>query len=302
MVPGKLNFLVLFFLVVSLPAFAGSAVAEFAGQVVKVTGEAFRYPEDGPRSKLSENEQLPQNAVIETGKDSFVQILLSDRSVLKIGAQTRTKLDTHLASGNGVSIEVPYGRVKAIVKKRIDAKRSFLIRSPSVTMGVRGTEFVVSVSPETKSEVRVNCFVLRGSVQISDLSGKPLSLLSAGTALSLNALMGSSGPTFKGADFHPQQIPKAQSQMLNSDKFLSAPLDIQVQTNTGSVMNSSGNGGIAPLGSGTVKGAGGSISSDSGAPGASSGGVLGSPGSTNIGAPATRTTNPTVQTTVQPAP
>jgi hypothetical protein len=129
--------------------FAGPALAADIGQVKTASGTAH-IERAGKRLPAQVGASVQQGDKLVTGADGSVGLTFSDNSLLSVGPSSvlaidryafdsttnAGQFDTSLTKG---TLAVVSGK---IVKQRPEAMR---VRTPSAIMGVRGTEFVISV-------------------------------------------------------------------------------------------------------------------------------------------------------------
>ncbi len=84
----------------------------------------------------------PDTGFAKTGKDGQAIVSLPDGSRFKMKPETELTVES---GAEGVVLKLERGGVLSQVRKQIGAKR-FVIRTKSVVMGVRGTEFFASSS------------------------------------------------------------------------------------------------------------------------------------------------------------
>jgi hypothetical protein len=137
-----------------MPVTAGSA-----GDVVSSDGAVFARSDKSrdkagsasadagkPRALVAGDYIYPQD-VINTGSDSHVKILLKDHSIVELGSSSLFRVDQFKGKGGGsdreVEVSLPYGTMRAAIAQKLTGSGKFKVRTPSATMGVRGTEFVV---------------------------------------------------------------------------------------------------------------------------------------------------------------
>jgi hypothetical protein len=114
---------------------------------------------------LKVNEQVPDKAVIKTGRDSRCELLLANGSVVKLfdnamlqvtATETQAKPETSLFALIG----------NFFFKIKRAATADFIVKSPTSLTAIRGTEFSLK-NTRTTSEIRVKS----GSVQFGDKNG-----------------------------------------------------------------------------------------------------------------------------------
>jgi len=133
-------------------ALAFAAQASDIGMVKTVTG-ASHLERAGQRVAVAPGVAVRENDTLVTGADGAVGLTFSDNSLLSVGPNSSLVIDhyafdstTHAgrfdASLRRGTLAVVSGR---IVKQSPEAMR---VRTPAAIMGVRGTEFVVRVTPQ----------------------------------------------------------------------------------------------------------------------------------------------------------
>lgn len=129
------------------PAAAGTAI----GYVKTAKGEAF-VESGGQAIKAVEGTPLKVSDVIRTGADGAVGITLKDNTVMSFGPSTRFTLEEYLFAPAKGDLKLG-GRLASgslhyvsglIAKAKPEAVN---LKTPTGTIGVRGTRFVVVVAP-----------------------------------------------------------------------------------------------------------------------------------------------------------
>lgn len=117
-------------------------------------------------------------SMITTGADSGAKIVMSDKNIIHIGPDSVLNIDKYendfSAGVKNVSLILDQGKVRADVEEKYDGdKNQFLIHTPDTVAGVRGTQFMSSYDPVTKTSEIVT---FRGLVSFSnrDSRGKPV--------------------------------------------------------------------------------------------------------------------------------
>ena len=151
-------------------------------EVIAVTGQV-EVEKNGAVSMVGVGERLNVNDVLRTSKDSFTSVRLGDGTVNVLPPNSRIRLlqiDAYTAR-----YDLLNGRVESRVTKSPNAKKStFEIRVPTVSIGVRGTQFSVSYQEETgESSLEVEA----GLVQVQKrFTCEPTVLVAQGEGLLLN--------------------------------------------------------------------------------------------------------------------
>ncbi len=153
----------IFSLFITLVHMHASAHAEEAGKAVSVSGRVLVRTEDGKTQKmafLKPGDTLGKGSVLNTSSVGAVKLLMTDKTILDLGPSTLFKVNEYKlnqGSDRNVDMEMSYGKIRASVNTPVGAKGKFTIRTKAATMGVRGTEFIVSsdvasfMAPEAKA-------------------------------------------------------------------------------------------------------------------------------------------------------
>lgn len=155
---GKLTRFILVAVLVAclmpIAAFGADKPDEFPnaiGEVVYLSGTVKAEQPDGTTRILDLSKQVIPKDVIVTGTKSSVEILFKDESVFSQGSQARISLDEFVYSGEATGAKLLFQLGEGtfryvtgqIVKQNPDG---FEIRTPTTTVGIRGTEAFAKVN------------------------------------------------------------------------------------------------------------------------------------------------------------
>ncbi|MDQ6653541.1 MAG: FecR domain-containing protein [Acidobacteriota bacterium] len=136
-------------------------------RVASVSGRATISKSAGPASALRQGELLAPADVVDTSGGGRVRIELSDGSVVIVQPGTRVILQDYGAAGSlRELLKIIVGRVRIKVNHFGAQPNPYRVNSPSASIGVRGTEFSVSVGTGGETEV----VVYEGLVEVTRLS------------------------------------------------------------------------------------------------------------------------------------
>jgi hypothetical protein len=136
---------------------AASTESTVAGDIVNVDGIVYLRSDgkDAAGSKMrtaKQGDSVFVHDVINTGSDGRIKVLMKDKSIIDLGPSALFKIDDYKGKNGAhdreVEVSMVYGTMRAAVTQKIEGKGKFKVKTPSATMGVRGTEFIV------KSEIR----------------------------------------------------------------------------------------------------------------------------------------------------
>lgn len=132
-----------------LPAQAGEAIV---GYVKTVKGEAFVVSAGKP-VKAVLGTPIQSGSTLRTGAKSSMGITFKDNTVMSFGPDTELTVDEYIYAPNQGKLKLGASLAKgtlaylsgAIAKIKPDAVS---VKTPTGTIGVRGTHFVVKVEPD----------------------------------------------------------------------------------------------------------------------------------------------------------
>jgi|GEM_PF-3281587 len=126
--------------------FAGEGAREVAGEIASVSGIVFIRAENSAKQSALKSAKpgdlVYSGDVINTSSNAALKILLKDRSVVDLGPSTLFKVNEFKKAGGDdrkVELQVAFGSVRAAITQKLKGAGAFKIRTPSATMGVRGT-------------------------------------------------------------------------------------------------------------------------------------------------------------------
>jgi len=167
-----LTHIVAFFLV-SVPAHA-----EKVGTVRLVEIYGYGTLVGEKRQPLFARDDVILNMEIESVEDGRIDVRFKDNTRLIVGSLGKVKIDNFAfnskSSAGDLSLNIATGLMRFVTGKM--ASKSYAVRTPSAVLGVRGTDFIVSIDASGSTLVSV----LTGTVEVTPISGSP-SLVSAGS-------------------------------------------------------------------------------------------------------------------------
>ena len=140
---------------ISAPGEDEGMIAFLSGQVSVKAGSSWDQAAIG--------DTVAANNRIRTGAASFCELLFGDHTVVRIEEKTILHLKTVTASENKVKVDAGLDAGSILCKvKRLGPEGEFAVQTPSVVVGVRGTEFYVRASEDGSLEAAVR----EGSLRI----------------------------------------------------------------------------------------------------------------------------------------
>jgi len=138
--------------------------ADGIGSVTRVVKSADLLRGKGS-APLKEKDAIAENDRIRTQSSGRARVVLSDGSILNVGASTLFTVKSASPNTRAGSLEMAYGRIRAEIVARVSNQRSFEIRTSTAVCGVLGTTVfldasrdltrIANLSDDTTSLVRV---------------------------------------------------------------------------------------------------------------------------------------------------
>lgn len=131
------------------PAASLAETSVVVGHIVNVAGKV-RIRKDGSKDTKDirvarAGDVVMVGDIINTPSDGMIKLLMKDKSLMDLGPSSLFKVNSFQANGGAdrqMESTIVYGSLRAAVTQKLQGRGSFKVRSPSATMGVRGTEFV----------------------------------------------------------------------------------------------------------------------------------------------------------------
>ena len=145
--------LMLSFASLTAPAAAETTQPEVGKAVVVKESVSIEYQDE--KKPLTKNATVHQDEAVVTQASSSAEIELLDKTKLAVGPDARIVLDKFVydagASPGSISINLSKGAFRFVTG--LSPKASYVIKTPTATMGVRGTVFDVFVADNGETAV-----------------------------------------------------------------------------------------------------------------------------------------------------
>lgn len=143
------------------------------GTIIESQGENYLKQKGKDDYKIIKtNDNIINGDEIKTTFSSKVKIKFIDNTEITIGSKSRFVVNNYLyddsTKSRDVSLNLIEGRLKSIVSKITTQNSKFEIKTNTMVLGVRGTEFIVFA----KNENETNIGVTEGEVEISNPKDK----------------------------------------------------------------------------------------------------------------------------------
>jgi len=227
------------------------------GRVVTVNGKAFaRGAKSGVRD-LKAGSFVYEKDVINTDSQTSVKLLMDDKTIVDLGPTTLFRVDEFKlkhGADRSVGLSMDYGKARTLVNQKVDPKRGvFKVKTRSATMGVRGTEFIVSsdlagirmgtekiAGDQSATSSATQIIVVKGTVDVgvpNAPTGQTATRLTEGTKMvtSLDTSLGAAaGAAAAGASTGAASGPKAnvKVQKMNAQEMKSVQSESKIGDST----------------------------------------------------------------------
>jgi outer membrane immunogenic protein len=145
----------------SVPAAAEEAIGNAASVEKDVQGAT-----SGRSARLSTGDTVYFDEVLTTGADSRARLAFVDRTAMQMGPSSKVRLDSFVYSaGSGVVFNAAKGAFRFVSTP--GAHKGYEVRTPTATIGVRGTIFAARVLPGG----RTDAVIYSGAIEVCDRGG-----------------------------------------------------------------------------------------------------------------------------------
>ncbi len=193
--------------VLQIQAYADSSIY---GLFMIVKGDVTFQNPNSPVEKAKVGLKVFEGATITSMQDSRAKIVMSDRNVLNLSPDSKLTIQKYETAANkkNVSLSLEEGKVRVNVEQKYDGTREkFLLKTPTVVAGVRGTQFLATYNSNTKTSSVVT---FKGVVAMTSFNaaGQPISTVNVEKGQSSSAGAGQAPET-------PKALPKEEIKELD---------------------------------------------------------------------------------------
>jgi hypothetical protein len=156
------TFLILIILIAFIPLLGKAEEDEAIGTITFIQGACQIKSEDGDYEDAVLDQTVYAKQAIKTLESSEAEIALFDGNVVRVTEDSETVVDSlQIRENRYTNIGLIFGSIKLFVKRFSKDSEEFSVNTATVTAGVRGTEFDVSIRED--GEVLIN--VLEGEIE-----------------------------------------------------------------------------------------------------------------------------------------
>lgn len=162
-------------------------IPNYLGKIKVLNGKAIIGDRD-----LKKGSKIYNNDLIQTSESSFVVMEMIDLTTVTIGPKTDFKVTNwsyRTKNDRNAEFTILKGQWRALVRSKSKEDDQLKIRTPVVSMGIRGTELMVNVIKDTKNEI-TQVALLEGSVHMETNDGKIQDLVPGDHAIVVNGEKG----------------------------------------------------------------------------------------------------------------
>jgi hypothetical protein len=153
----------------------GKAIALYAGQVLMIKGRVELYDQKQNPLRLSVGKKVYNGQTIKTFKASIIRIKTNDQSVLTLAPDTTFKItdfNPDEKKRKKAVFDLISGKMRAKVQKK--RKQEYTFRTKTVSMGIRGTEFLMNYDNGQSSLESTQVALLSGKLRVQNLVSKKI--------------------------------------------------------------------------------------------------------------------------------
>ena len=150
-------------------ALANAAPGDPIGQAIAIKNDVTAAFADD-RRLLAKDDPVRQEEVIEVGVDSLGELKFKDDTLLALGPGSRMTLDKFVYDPDKTNGSIVVNLLKGTFRfiTGLAAKPSYLIKTPSASISVRGTIFDVYIKPDGTTWL----LLIEGAVEVCNTDGK----------------------------------------------------------------------------------------------------------------------------------
>ena len=170
------------------------AEAELVGLVKRVVSDAYGTPPKLKREEKHPRFPVVQDELLETGKDSAMLVEFLDKTLLTLGSESHLTIDTMVydpkSQDGRMVLNLAVGVLRFISGKMVAA--GVTIVTPSVILGIRGSDALIIVAPDGSTTVNV----YSGEFSVSNSDGSEQAAVGPAQSVSVSAVgaVGAVGP------------------------------------------------------------------------------------------------------------
>jgi len=160
--------------VLALPAPVRAEVADDGvGNVNDIVNYGWATVAPEPREEIEFEDAVYMDEVIETGAESAIEVHFADGSKLTVGENAKVVIDKYVYDPGGASaqaITLTKGAFRFLSGSI--PKENVTLKTPTVTIGIRGTELVFDVADDGETEMST----VSGEADCTDGGGETLTV------------------------------------------------------------------------------------------------------------------------------
>ena len=189
----KQNLLAATIVAVGFSAGMVPAVANEIGQVKVLVDYGYSTAPGENRAPIYVRDEVIAESLLETVRDGRMDIEFDDKTKLIVGPSSTVKIDRFVYDPNKSSGEVAFNMSLGVLRFVTGhlSSQSYKVKTPTATIGVRGTDFVVQVDKTGATTVSV----LVGEVSMTSDGGDNAQVGSGSTGSSSGSLVSVSSTT-----------------------------------------------------------------------------------------------------------
>ena len=154
------------------------------GKIVALKGTALLLTQNS-EVQIKVGTILSQKDVIKTNKNSKLQILFEDQTIISLGPKSHFKIDSYFFNKKKESkatFSMLSGTFRTITGKigKI-APRNFKLKTKSTSIGIRGTQIVANITPTNE-----NIMCTQGQIEVTSFSSGESIIVNVGEMVNIN--------------------------------------------------------------------------------------------------------------------
>ncbi len=153
----------LFFLLSSSTIWSKDSI----GRIIKLHGQVIKIMAN-KQEEAKLGDFIQQQTTIMTTRGSFVKIIMRDDTVFQLGPNSKfffKKFKMRTKNDRDAEYKLSYGQLRSLFVRKAP-KRSLKIKTPTASMGIRGTEILTNVYLDKNNKFRTDIALLSGKLEV----------------------------------------------------------------------------------------------------------------------------------------
>jgi hypothetical protein len=143
----------------------------YIGRVIKVIGDVQKInPGTGEEAQLGLGDRVYVQDQMVTNQAAYVKVLMKDDTIFQLGANSHFKFDKFkfkTKKDRRAKYKLLYGQLRSLFTVKAKSKDHLKVDTPTVSMGIRGTEFATQVYSGKRGQSNTDVVLFTGKIALN---------------------------------------------------------------------------------------------------------------------------------------